>query len=102
MAVPHLDLLISLIGALASSSLALMLPPIIEIITYSAEGEILYKRTIIKNVLIICFGVLGFLTGTYSSLKAIADSFSPKSPGNNSTIGWSNITHLNNTENLFH
>lgn len=73
--VPHLDLLISLIGAFAACALALMLPPLIEILTLSMEEGQLPWWKILKDVLIIAFGFLGFVTGTYSSLKEIANTF---------------------------
>lgn len=74
-AVPHLDLLIALVGAFASSSLALIFPPLIELITLSADGEHLSKLTIIKNILIILLGIVGMGTGTYSAVKAIVQKF---------------------------
>ena len=73
--VPHLDLLISLLGAFASCSLALMLPPIIEILTLSVEDNELPWWKLIKDVLIVLFGFLGFVTGTYSALKEIINTF---------------------------
>ena len=74
--VPHLDLLISLIGAFASCALALMLPPIIDILTLSVEeGEQLSWSRVLKNVLIVVFGFLGFVTGTYSALSEIIKKF---------------------------
>ncbi|XP_071086834.1 neutral amino acid uniporter 4-like [Haliotis cracherodii] len=73
--IPHLDLLISLIGAFASCSLALIFPAFIEIITYSAEDESISKLMFVKNMLIMVFGVIGFATGTYSSLKEIIATF---------------------------
>ena len=69
--VPHLELLITLIGAFASSGLALIFPPIIEIITYSAEGENLSWLSFIKNIFIILIGLVGFVTGTYTSVRDI-------------------------------
>lgn len=74
-AVPHLDLLIALVGAFASSSLALIFPPLIEIITLSVEGEHLSKLTIIKNILTIILGIVGMVTGTYSAVKEIIQKF---------------------------
>ncbi|GAB1603777.1 proton-coupled amino acid transporter 1-like isoform X1 [Argonauta hians] len=73
--VPHLDLLISLIGAFASSGLALIFPPLIEVLTYSAEGETLSRLVIVKNVFIFLVGVIGFITGTYSSVMEIINKF---------------------------
>lgn len=84
MVVPHLDLMISLVGSLASSSLALMFPPLIEIITYSAEGERISVFTVIKNILIISLGVIGFATGTYAAMNEIIKTFK-NTPG--SSVG---------------
>ncbi|XP_041359402.1 proton-coupled amino acid transporter 4-like [Gigantopelta aegis] len=72
--VPHLDLLISLIGAFASCSLALIFPPIIEMCTHSADNHISIIM-IIKNVCIVSVGILGFFTGTYSSVTQIIKKF---------------------------
>lgn len=69
--VPHLELLITLIGAFASSGLALIFPPLIEILTYSAEGEHLSWIVVTKDVSIIIIGLLGFITGTYTSMRDI-------------------------------
>lgn len=69
--VPYLELLITLIGAFASSGLALIFPPLIEIVTYSAEGEKLSWIVFMKDIFIILIGVLGFVTGTYTSISDI-------------------------------
>ncbi|CAA9995095.1 unnamed protein product [Nesidiocoris tenuis] len=68
-AIPNLSAVISLVGALSSSTLALIFPPIIEIVTFWDSG--LSKRTVIKDVLIALFGFTGFLFGTYASLHNI-------------------------------
>ncbi|XP_052076007.1 proton-coupled amino acid transporter 4-like isoform X1 [Mytilus californianus] len=73
--VPHLDLLISLIGAFASCALALMLPPIIEMLTLSVEHGQLPWWKLIKDILIVLFGFLGFATGTYSAVREIIKTF---------------------------
>ncbi|KAK7097608.1 neutral amino acid uniporter 4-like [Littorina saxatilis] len=75
MAIPHLDLLISLIGALASSSLAMILPAIIHILTMLMEPKRPGVITIIKDVCITIFGVIGFVTGSYTALKEIVATF---------------------------
>ncbi|KAK3100361.1 hypothetical protein FSP39_018724 [Pinctada imbricata] len=72
--IPHLDLLIALIGALASSSLALIFPPIIEFLTFSVEEKGVSVFTIVKNSLIILLGVVGCITGTYSSIRGIIEA----------------------------
>lgn len=74
-AIPHLDLLISLIGAFASSALALILPAFIEVVTLSSEDERLPAYVLLKNVLIFLFGIVGCVIGTYTSLKQIVNSF---------------------------
>ncbi|XP_064636410.1 proton-coupled amino acid transporter 1-like isoform X2 [Lineus longissimus] len=75
--IPHLELLISLIGALSSSSLALIFPPIIEIATYWPDNKLgRYKWMLWKDILIVVFGLLGFVTGTFVSLKEIIVAFS--------------------------
>jgi len=86
MVIPHLDLMISLVGALASSSLALIFPPLIEIITFSAEGERLSKITLIKNVFIMVLGVVGFTTGTVSALQEIIKTFETTDPTPTTTL----------------
>ncbi|CAL1545405.1 unnamed protein product [Lymnaea stagnalis] len=73
--VPHLDLLISLIGAFLSTALALILPAFIEVVTLSAEGEHLPGYILLKNIFIFLFGIIGCVTGTYAAIKAIVESF---------------------------
>ena len=73
--VPHLDLLISLIGAFAASALALMLPPTIELLTLSVEQGQLPWWKVLKDIVIIVFGLIGFITGTLASLQEIITNF---------------------------
>ncbi|XP_060581832.1 proton-coupled amino acid transporter 1-like [Ruditapes philippinarum] len=68
--VPHLDLLIALIGACESSFLALILPAVIEITTFDCK-----KNVKIKNGIFIILGLVGCVTGTYSSLLEIIKTF---------------------------
>ncbi|PVD34912.1 hypothetical protein C0Q70_06193 [Pomacea canaliculata] len=60
--IPHLDLLISLIGALASSSLAAILPAFIEFITLSVEKGGVSPVVIAKDVFLFLVGLLGCVT----------------------------------------
>ena len=69
-AIPHLDLLISLIGALASSFLALIMPAVIELVTFQPG-----KLSWLKNIGIITLGLIGFGTGTVTSLIEIVKTF---------------------------
>lgn len=73
-AIPNIGLFISLVGAVSSSTLALIFPPIVEVVTFWPDtGR--YHWTAIKCVLISLFGFLGFVTGTITSIQAIIDYF---------------------------
>ncbi|XP_044743205.1 proton-coupled amino acid transporter-like protein pathetic isoform X2 [Chrysoperla carnea] len=68
--VPNLGVVISLVGALSSSTLALIFPPLIEIITFWPDmGK--YKWILWKDILIMLFGIAGFIFGTYASVANI-------------------------------
>ncbi|CDW56396.1 Aa trans domain containing protein [Trichuris trichiura] len=62
--VPHLALFVSLVGALTCSSLALLFPPIM---------ELLIELT--KNILICLFGTIGCISGSYVSICQIVAAF---------------------------
>ncbi|XP_057366705.2 neutral amino acid uniporter 4-like [Daphnia carinata] len=67
-AIPKIDLYISLVGAMTGSLLALIFPPILEIVT---RWPGVSKMVIVKNFLIVIFGLTGFTSGTYASIKQI-------------------------------
>lgn len=77
-AVPRLDLFIPLVGALASSSLALILPPLLELFTLweGDQGKLVWTWLWLKNVFISVIGVLGFVTGTFVTITEIVKTFS--------------------------
>lgn len=75
-AIPKLDLFISLFGALCLSALGLAFPALIETcIYYDQKSGAAKQFMIIKNVIIALFGVAGFIIGTYTSLSAIVGEF---------------------------
>ncbi|KAM6977877.1 proton-coupled amino acid transporter 1 [Aplochiton taeniatus] len=67
--IPELDLVISLVGSISSSFLALIFPPILQILAYHNEG--LSPWVIVKNFVISSIGLVGFVTGTYVSIQQI-------------------------------
>jgi len=72
-AIPKLDLFISLVGAFSSSFLALIFPPVLELITYWPNPG---KWTLLKDISIILFGIVGFFAGTYASIESLVSAFS--------------------------
>lgn len=74
-AIPNLGPFISLVGAVCLSTLGLMFPSVIELVTVWEQENGLGKWNwrLWKNIAIISFGVLGFLTGTYVSIQEILE-----------------------------
>ena len=54
-------------------SQALILPPILEYVTLAPN---ISKGMLTKDILILIFGIIGFITGTYSTILAIVKEFS--------------------------
>ena len=77
-AVPNLGPLISLVGAVCLSTMGLMFPSVIELVTVWEQENGLGKWNwrLWKNIAIICFGILGFVTGTYCSILEISAAYS--------------------------
>lgn len=71
MLVPNLGLLISLIGAVCSTSLALVFPLLIEYFVLTRNDKSLDFSTLVKNILLLSFAIVGFLSGGYESLRQI-------------------------------
>uniref|UniRef100_A0A1A9WVJ0 Amino acid transporter transmembrane domain-containing protein n=1 Tax=Glossina brevipalpis TaxID=37001 RepID=A0A1A9WVJ0_9MUSC len=72
--VPALGLFISLIGALCSTALALVFPPLIDMLT-EREGKYPHFISYTKNFLILLLAVLGFAVGSFESLYGIITHF---------------------------
>ncbi|XP_046645067.1 proton-coupled amino acid transporter 4-like [Daphnia pulicaria] len=70
-AIPKIDLVVSLVGAVTGTFLALILPPILEYVTLAPN---ISKQMLTKDIVILIFGIIGFITGTYSTILAIVNS----------------------------
>lgn len=77
-AIPFLGLFISLVGAVSSAALALIFPPILDMVSSTSFGQLTTVATV-KNSCIILIGVVGMVTGSYESISAIAKAFSSES-----------------------
>ncbi|XP_011178902.2 proton-coupled amino acid transporter-like protein pathetic [Zeugodacus cucurbitae] len=73
--VPKLGLFISLIGALCSTSLALLIPVILDFVLRAGVPKALTTWVYLKNMAIILIAVLGIATGTYQSIVEIIKAF---------------------------
>ncbi|XP_035290557.1 proton-coupled amino acid transporter 1-like isoform X1 [Anguilla anguilla] len=80
--IPELDLVIALVGSVSSSFLALILPPILQILTFHNEG--LPAWVLLKNITISLIGIVGFAAGTYITMNEIVNRSCPRY--SNSTI----------------
>lgn len=69
--IPNLGLVISLVGAIASSALSVIFPPICETITFWPNGLGRYKWRLILNIFLILFGFYVFFAGTALSISNI-------------------------------
>ncbi|CAG9856129.1 unnamed protein product [Phyllotreta striolata] len=70
--IPNLGGFISLVGAVCLSMLGLIFPSIIELVTfYEDPGLGRFNWRLWKNLFLIGFGLLGFVTGTYVSIQEI-------------------------------
>ncbi|XP_060519999.1 proton-coupled amino acid transporter-like protein CG1139 isoform X2 [Cylas formicarius] len=75
--VPDLGGFISLVGAVCLSMLGLIFPAIIDLVTfYEDPGLGSFNWRLYKNLALVLFGLVGFLTGTYVSIIEIIESLS--------------------------
>jgi len=77
--IPHLSLFISMMGAVASTFLALIFPPLCHMAVTSAgdggNGYGLFNWRLVMNCVTLVLGALGFVTGTYASVYEIFGAF---------------------------
>ncbi|XP_044757220.1 proton-coupled amino acid transporter 2-like [Coccinella septempunctata] len=70
--IPYLGEFISLVGAIGGTSLALIFPPLLELVTFH---ETIGCFHIFKNIVILAIGFTGVVTGTYTSCREIILKF---------------------------
>ncbi len=80
LAIPDLDDLITLVGAFASSALALIFPPLLEMLVFWNSPDRKWCGLprpfwITKDILIMTLGIVGFIVGTFASIQDIAENF---------------------------
>lgn len=93
--IPHLSLFISMMGAVASTFLALIFPPLCHMAVTSADDG-LFNWRLAMNCVTLMLGALGFVTGTYASVYEIFGAFQKvtvtaavtNTTGNNYTTPW--------------
>ncbi|CAL8093291.1 unnamed protein product [Calicophoron daubneyi] len=76
--IPRLDLMISLIGALASSMLAFVIPPALDLVhwwTRHDQIKCFWFCKFTKDLIIIVIGLLSFVGGTVATLIQIIEAF---------------------------
>jgi len=78
--VPWLDLLVSLLGAVKMSTLAIMAPALIDsaVQIAAARSDGMNNKTrmrLLRNALIFAFGLFGMIMGTYVSMLNIVENF---------------------------
>uniref|UniRef100_A0A1B6DLW5 Amino acid transporter transmembrane domain-containing protein n=1 Tax=Clastoptera arizonana TaxID=38151 RepID=A0A1B6DLW5_9HEMI len=77
-AVPTIGPFLGLIGALCFSILGLIIPVFIEIVTFWDIGFGPCNWLIWKNILVLIFGVMALIFGSYTSILDIIEMYSPK------------------------
>ncbi|CAG9803780.1 unnamed protein product [Chironomus riparius] len=75
-AIPNLELFISLFGALCLSALGLAFPALIQTCVYWNTTEGFSKAIMVtKNAIIFILATVGLISGTYTSIKEIVHTF---------------------------
>ncbi|EPQ10346.1 Proton-coupled amino acid transporter 3 [Myotis brandtii] len=81
--IPRLELIISLMSSVSSSALALIIPPLLELITFYPED--MSCVTIAKDIMISIVGLLGCVFGTYQALYELIHPYN-HSIGNSTDV----------------
>lgn len=82
--VPDLSDLLSLVGAFASSMLAFIFPPLLEIVTFWKSKKdrswllLPWPFWVAKDMLILILGLLGFMFGTFANIDSIVEYYLKK------------------------
>lgn len=74
--IPLLGLFISLFGAFCLSALGIAFPAIMEICVMYPDKLGPCKYILIKDILLILFGIIGLCAGSYSCLSEIINALS--------------------------
>ena len=83
-AIPKIDLFISLIGAVSSSTLALIAPAVIHTMVFWEDfNGISGKLRIARNMFLLTLGIVGMVAGTITSIKDIIEFFTNPPEGGN-------------------
>ncbi|XP_032014291.1 proton-coupled amino acid transporter 3 isoform X2 [Hylobates moloch] len=72
--IPRLDLVISLVGSVSSSALALIIPALLEIVIFYSED--MSCVTVAKDIMISILGLLGCIFGIYQALYELTQPIS--------------------------
>ncbi|XP_048004303.1 proton-coupled amino acid transporter-like protein CG1139 [Leguminivora glycinivorella] len=67
-AVPELGPIISLVGALCLSLLAIVFPGLIDLCIWYPDNYGILKYKLIRDIIIICLGFFGLVSGVYTSI----------------------------------
>ncbi|KAH9402589.1 hypothetical protein TYRP_016119 [Tyrophagus putrescentiae] len=75
--VPKLDLIIAVVGAVTSSSIAVIIPSILHTVTFwdQRRGRLAKLRLLSVNLVLFLIGITAFILGFYFSLADIIDSY---------------------------
>ena len=72
--IPKIDILLSLFGSISGSTIALILPAILDLVLFWPKSK--YSLTkLFKNIFILTLGIYIFIAGLTTSINDIVDYF---------------------------